>query len=66
MKKILIQNFVVSCLLTIKNYSSFKSVFTDVLNRHALIKKKVVIAKHVSYVTKALRKAITKKPQDII
>ena len=35
----------------------------DVLNRHALIKKKVIRANHAPYVAKTLRKAIMKRPQ---
>ena len=47
----------------VDNYSSFENVFIDVLNRHALIKKKVIRANHAPYVTKALRKAIMKRSQ---
>ena len=45
------------------NYSSLENVFIDALNRHALIKKKVIRANHVPYVTKALRKGIMKRSQ---
>ena len=44
-------------------YSSFKSVFIDVFNRRAPIKKKVIRANHATYVTKALRKAIMRRSQ---
>ena len=47
----------------VNNYSSFKSVFIGVFNRHAPIKKKVIKANHATYVTKALRKAIMKRSQ---
>ena len=47
----------------VDNYSSFENAFIDVLNSHAPIKKKVIRASHSSYVTKALRKAITKRSQ---
>ena len=47
----------------VDNYSSFENVFTDVLNRHASIKKKVIRASEAPYVTKALRKAIMKRSQ---
>ena len=45
----------------VDNYSSLENVFIDVLNRHALIKNKVIRANHARYVTKALRKAIMKR-----
>ena len=47
----------------VDNYSSFENVFIDVLNRHAPIKKKVIRANHASYLTKELKKAITKRSQ---
>ena len=47
----------------VNDYSSFKSVFIDVFNRHAPIKKKVIRANHATYVTKALRKAIMRRSQ---
>ena len=43
--------------------SSFENVFTNVLNRHGSIKRKVIRANHASYVTEALRKAIMKRSQ---
>ena len=62
MKKILIKNFVVDCLLNlVDNYSSFENVFIDVLNRYAPIKKKVIRSNHAPYATKALRKTIMKR-----
>ena len=47
----------------VDNYSSLENVFIDVLNRHALIKNKVIRTNHARYVTKALRKAIMKRSQ---
>ena len=47
----------------INNYSSGENVFKDVLNNHALIKKKVIRVNDVPYLTKALRKAIMKRSQ---
>ena len=47
----------------VDNYRSFENVFIGVLNRHAPIRKKVIRANHVPYVTKALRKAIMKRSQ---
>ena len=44
----------------VNNYSSFESVFIDVLNKHAPIREKVARDKHAHYVTKALRKVIMK------
>ena len=35
--------------------------FLKVLNRHATLKNKILRAKHAPYVSKALRKAITKR-----
>ena len=62
MKKILIKNFVVDCLLNlVDNYSSFENVFIDVLNTYAPIKKKVIRSNHAPYATKALRKTIMKR-----
>ena len=39
MKKIFINNFMVSCTELVDNYSSFENVFIDVPDRHSLIKK---------------------------
>ena len=47
----------------VDDYSSFENVFTNVLNRHGSIKRKVIRANHASYVTEALRKAIMKRSQ---
>ena len=62
--------FVVDCLLNwlkttelVDNYSSFDNVFINVLNRDAPIKKKVIRANHAPYLSKALRKALMKRPQ---
>ena len=40
------------------NYTQFDTGFLDVLNVHAPLKKKMVRANEVPYMTKALRKAI--------
>ena len=45
---------------TVLDYTSFEENFLGVLNKHAPLKKKVLRANHVPYVTKALRKAIMK------
>ena len=45
-------------LANCKNYSQYKIRFLEVLNAHAPLKKKVVRANEVPYMTKALRKAI--------
>ena len=45
-------------LANCKNYSQYKIRFLEVLNAHASLKKKVVRANEVPYMTKALRKAI--------
>ena len=47
----------------VDNYSSFDNVFLDIFDRNAPIKKKVIRANYASYVTKALKKAIMKRPQ---
>ena len=46
---------------TVLDYNSFEENFLGVLNKHAPLKKKVLRANNASYVTKALRKAITKR-----
>ena len=45
----------------VRNYSSLENVFLDTLNEHAFLKKKVIRANHAPYVSKSLRKAITKR-----
>ena len=40
--------------------SKFDEIFLKVLNRHGPLKKKMLIANHAPYVSKALRKAIMK------
>ena len=45
-------------LANCKNYSQYKIRFLEVLNTHAPLKKKVVRANEVPYMTKTLRKAI--------
>ena len=47
-------------LESINDYESFEQIFLSILNKHASLKKKVVRANHVPYMTKALRKAIMK------
>ena len=42
-------------------YDVFEGIFLSVLNAHASIKKKVVRAYHMPYMTKQLRKAIMKR-----
>ena len=44
------------------DYTSFEEDFLGVLNKHAPLKKKILRANHGPYVTKALRKAIMKRP----
>ena len=43
------------------NYKEFEAIFLNVLNTHAPVKKKVVRANHMPYMTKQLRKAIMKR-----
>ena len=52
-----IQNESVEC------YSVFEKVFVDILNNHALFKKKFLRANHTPYRTKKLRKAIMKRSE---
>ena len=47
----------------INEYKHFEQIFLEVLNTHAPIKKKLFRANHVPYKTKALRKAIMKRPE---
>ena len=44
----------------INEYRHFKQIFLEVLNAHAPIKRKLLRANHVPYMTKTLRKAIMK------
>ena len=44
----------------INEYQHFKQIFLEVLNAHAPIKRKLLTANHVPYMTKTLRKAIMK------
>ena len=50
-------------LRSVNNYETFESEFLNVLNIHAPLKKKVIRANHVPYMTKSLRKAIMKRSQ---
>ena len=47
----------------INEYKHFKQIFLEVLNTHAPIKRKLLRADHVPYMTKALRKAIMKRSE---
>ena len=47
----------------INEYKHFKQIFLEVLNTHAPIKRKLLRANHVPYITKALRKAIIKRSE---
>ena len=54
LKEAFLREYVDSC-------SKFDDIFLEVLNRHALLKKKIIRANHAPYVCKALRKAIMKR-----
>ena len=47
----------------VDNYDGFEKEFFKVLNIHTRLKKKFIRANHVLYITKALRKATTKRSQ---
>ena len=47
----------------INKYKHFEQIFLEVLNAHAPIKRKLLRANHVPYMTKALRKAIMKRSE---
>ena len=47
----------------INEYNHFEQIFLEILNIHAPIKKKLLRANHVPYMTKALRKAIMKRSE---
>ena len=47
----------------INEYKYFGQIFLEVLNTHAPIKRKLLRANHVPYMTKALRKAIMKRSE---
>ena len=42
----------------ISNYESFETTFTEVLNKHAPLRKKHLSANHAPYITKTLRKVM--------
>ena len=44
-------------------YKYFKEIFLEVLNTHAPIKRKLLRANHIPYMTKAFRKVIMKRPE---
>ena len=46
-----------------KGFDSFEDTFMKTLNRHAPMKRKLVRANEVLYMTRALRKAITKRSE---
>ena len=48
---------------SIDKYETFEEKFLKVLNKHAPLKKKFIRANHAPYMTKNLRKAITKRSQ---
>ena len=45
------------------NYQEFEKTFTETLNKHATVKKKLVRANQVPYLTKALCKAIMRRSE---
>ena len=47
----------------INEYKQFEQIFLEILNIRAPIKKKLVRANHVPYMTKALRKGIMKRSE---
>ena len=47
----------------INEYKHFEQIVLEILNIYAPIKKKLLNANHVSYLTKALRKAIKKRSE---
>ena len=47
----------------ISNYESFGTTFTEVLDKHTLLRKKFLRANHAPYITKTVRKAIIRRSQ---
>ena len=47
----------------INEYNHFQQIFLEVLNTHATMKRKLLRANHVPYMTMALRKAIIKRSE---
>ena len=47
----------------INEYKHFKEIFLEILNIHAPIKRKLLRANHVPYITKALRKEVMKRSE---
>ena len=45
------------------NYQEFEKSFPEILNKHALMKKKLVGANQAPYMTKALRKAMMRRSE---
>ena len=49
----------------INEYKHFEQIFLEVLNTHTTIKRTLIRANHVPYMTKALRKAIMKRSSEL-
>ena len=49
----------------INEYKHFEQIFLEVLHTHAPIKRTLIRANHVPYMTKALRKAIMKRSSEL-
>ena len=47
----------------ISDHESFKTTFTEVLNKHAPLRKKFLRVNHAPYITKTLRKVIMRRSQ---
>ena len=47
----------------ISNYESFETTFTEVLDKHAPLRKKCLRANHAPYITKTLRNAFMRRSQ---
>ena len=47
----------------ISNYVSFETIFFEVLNKHAPLRKKFLRANHTPCITNTLRKAIMRRSQ---
>ena len=45
------------------NYQEFDKTFTEILNKHATVKKKLVRATQAPYLTRALRIAIMRREE---
>ena len=49
--------------LVYTDYNVFEQIFLEIMNIHTPIKKKLLRANHVPYMTKALRKAVMKRSE---